>query len=163
MNKHLLTLQQVMNYLQVSRPTVFRLIKSYKLPAIKIGGLLRFRQNDLEEYLLNHLTIAGLVATKPFLFRKSVLLKYRNNPQKYYLHDETFFGKVGIKKDRYQSNSTNPADSINPKNCFASVFYNRIKLQNKEEVLVVTPAEVKKIPPIELAHWNKFAIQRKVK
>jgi excisionase family DNA binding protein len=149
MNKKLLTLKEVMTYLKVSRRTAFRLIKQYKLPALKIGGLLRFRQDDLEGYILNHLTIKGLVATRPFLFRKSVLDKYRDNPQEYYLHDEVFFGKVGNSKDWHQSSS------------FTSVFYNKIKLQNEEEIIVVNPLEVKKIPPVELAHWNKFALHSK--
>ena len=47
----LLTVGEVAGELRVSNMTVYRLIKSGQLPAIRVGKNYRLRQQDLEEYL----------------------------------------------------------------------------------------------------------------
>ena len=47
----LLTVGEVASELRVSNMTVYRLIKSGQLPAIRVGKNYRLRQQDLEEYL----------------------------------------------------------------------------------------------------------------
>lgn len=47
----LLTLQQVADRLQVSMPTVRRLVGAGKLKAVRIGRNLRVRPEDLSKYI----------------------------------------------------------------------------------------------------------------
>lgn len=46
-----LTLQEVMSRLKVSRATVYRLMDQGELHPFKIGGSLRFDEEDLEAYI----------------------------------------------------------------------------------------------------------------
>ncbi|MBI4833613.1 MAG: helix-turn-helix domain-containing protein [Planctomycetes bacterium] len=139
----LMALDEALDYLQISRRTIFRLIKNHELPAVRIGKVLRFRLDDLERFVSERLTTKGMLATKPFIFRSPVLNKYKKSPLKYYVHDEAFCGKVGNKE---------------AKDKFAEVFYNKIRLADGEEAIVIQPAELKNIPPKELAHWYRFKI-----
>ena len=47
----LMDLEGVANWLQVSGDMLYRLSRSGQLPGIKIGGVWRFRQSDVERYL----------------------------------------------------------------------------------------------------------------
>lgn len=46
-----LTVEEVLEYLQVNSRTVYRLIKAGKLPAIRVGRQWRFRRRDLDAWL----------------------------------------------------------------------------------------------------------------
>lgn len=52
--KNLLKFNQVVEYLNVSEITVRRLIDRGHIPFYKVGKLLRFREEDIEKYLLNN-------------------------------------------------------------------------------------------------------------
>jgi excisionase family DNA binding protein len=47
----LLTVGEVANIMRVSNMTVYRLIKSGQLPAIRVGKNYRIRRQDMERYL----------------------------------------------------------------------------------------------------------------
>ena len=47
-----LTVKDVAKYLQISEPTVFRLLKSGELPAAKIGRQWRITRKAIDDYLL---------------------------------------------------------------------------------------------------------------
>ena len=49
----LLTTQEVANYLDCSTKHVSRLTRDQGLPCIRLGHLLRYRQEDLEEFLIS--------------------------------------------------------------------------------------------------------------
>ncbi|MCL6584464.1 MAG: helix-turn-helix domain-containing protein [bacterium] len=51
MTEQLLTAEQATEYLQISRRTLFRLIKNGKLRALKVGNAYRFKKAELEEDL----------------------------------------------------------------------------------------------------------------
>jgi excisionase family DNA binding protein len=51
-----LTIQDVCNRLNVSRTTVWRLMHEHGLRAIRIGGIRRIREHDLEVWLERHCT-----------------------------------------------------------------------------------------------------------
>ena len=46
-----LTASEAAERMRVSKMTVYRLIRSGKLPAVQIGKAYRVRENDLEQYL----------------------------------------------------------------------------------------------------------------
>lgn len=47
----LLTTEEVLAYLRVTPRTIYRLIHSGELPAMRIGRQWRFRRNDLDAWL----------------------------------------------------------------------------------------------------------------
>jgi excisionase family DNA binding protein len=51
MTEQLLTAEQATEYLQISRRTLFRLIKGGKLRALKVGNAYRFKKDELDEDL----------------------------------------------------------------------------------------------------------------
>ncbi len=51
MEKRLLTVKEVCEYLNVSKPTVYRLIKEGKLKPIKIGKATRFEKEDIDKFI----------------------------------------------------------------------------------------------------------------
>jgi len=51
----LITPNELIGYLGISRPTLYRLISGRKISFCKIGGVLRFRKNDIEKYIDNSL------------------------------------------------------------------------------------------------------------
>jgi excisionase family DNA binding protein len=47
----LLTVAQAADLLAVSRPTIYRLVRSAGLPAVRPSGDLRFREEDIAQWL----------------------------------------------------------------------------------------------------------------
>ena len=56
MPEQLLKLEQVSEYLNVDRFTVYRLLAQKQLPAFKVGGQWRFKQKMIEAWLLKNAT-----------------------------------------------------------------------------------------------------------
>jgi excisionase family DNA binding protein len=56
-----LTSEEVRGYLQVRLRTLYRLIKTNQIPAIRLGGQWRFRRRDIDDYLRKK----GKAATPP--------------------------------------------------------------------------------------------------
>jgi excisionase family DNA binding protein len=54
-----LTVGEVANALRVSNMTVYRLISSGKLPAVRVGKSYRLREEDVDRYLAERFTEAG--------------------------------------------------------------------------------------------------------
>jgi len=55
----LLTIEEVMKFMKISRSTVYRLMKTGILPYVKLSPrLIRFRKRDIEE-MLNRFRIGG--------------------------------------------------------------------------------------------------------
>jgi excisionase family DNA binding protein len=47
----ILTTEEVLGYLRVTPRTIYRLIRTGELPAMRIGRQWRFRRSDLDEWL----------------------------------------------------------------------------------------------------------------
>ena len=54
--KSLMTPEDVANYLSISPRTVYDYAQKGKIPAIKIGGQWRFREDDISQWLDNKLS-----------------------------------------------------------------------------------------------------------
>ena len=46
-----LTTEEVLEYLQVTQRTVYRLIKAGRIPAVRVGRQWRFRKQDVDRWL----------------------------------------------------------------------------------------------------------------
>lgn len=53
-NEQLLNVEQVAEYLQVNRSTIYDWAQKGKLPAIKLGQIWRFRRSELDTWLEAH-------------------------------------------------------------------------------------------------------------
>lgn len=54
MPEKLLTLEQVADYLNVDKFTVYRLLAEKELPAFKVGNQWRFKRKMIENWLAQH-------------------------------------------------------------------------------------------------------------
>ena len=54
MPEQLLTLEQVAEYLNVDKFTVYRLLAEKELPAFKVGSQWRFKRRMIENWLAKH-------------------------------------------------------------------------------------------------------------
>jgi excisionase family DNA binding protein len=54
MPEQLLTLEQVADYLNVDKFTVYRLLNQKKLPAFKVGNQWRFKRRMIEAWLMKN-------------------------------------------------------------------------------------------------------------
>ena len=54
MAEQLLTLEQVAEYLNVDKFTVYRLLNNKELPAFKVGNQWRFKRRMLENWLMKN-------------------------------------------------------------------------------------------------------------
>ncbi|HXV79899.1 MAG TPA: helix-turn-helix domain-containing protein [Candidatus Binatia bacterium] len=52
--EELITIQQVANYLKVDRFTVYRMVTQKRIPAFKVGGQWRFKQEMIDSWLLRN-------------------------------------------------------------------------------------------------------------
>jgi len=52
--EELITIQQVANYLKVDRFTVYRLVTQKRIPAFKVGGQWRFKQEMIDSWLMRN-------------------------------------------------------------------------------------------------------------
>jgi len=56
MNK-LMTLEEVANYLSLSKDTIYRMANSAKIPASKAGSQWRFRKEDVDQWLDTNMNV----------------------------------------------------------------------------------------------------------
>ena len=52
--EELITIQQVADYLKVDRFTVYRLVTQKRIPAFKVGGQWRFKQEMIDSWLMRN-------------------------------------------------------------------------------------------------------------
>lgn len=163
----LLTLKQLMEYLQVSRLTIYRMIKQGRLPALKVQGQWRFKVADVQKYIREKLNYFGVLAKNNCLFRYEVMDKYRQDSRKYFLQDEAFHGKVGNKEEYYLYarersvksavygiHKFHPAD-----NTFIELPYKKITLPDGRAAIAVDLKAYNRLPEEEKIHWMKYRIE----
>ena len=49
-----MTLEEVAQYLKVSRDSIYRLAQKSKIPASKVGNLWRFKKDEIDEWMKNN-------------------------------------------------------------------------------------------------------------
>ncbi|CAB3834280.1 helix-turn-helix domain-containing protein [Achromobacter ruhlandii] len=48
----ILTIREVAGYQKVTKPTICRLAAAKKIPGFKVGGMWRFRQTDIDAWIV---------------------------------------------------------------------------------------------------------------
>jgi excisionase family DNA binding protein len=152
----ILTLNEACDFLKVSRWTIYRMIKSGRLPAFKINEEWRFLLSDLELFVKEKLTYYGLTAIKGLLYHAEVLERYRSDIMKYYLHDEAFSGRLGLKQDYYHQICGSIPES--DKLFLPELHYRKVRLGNGKLAVMLPIPEFNKLSRLqeEQSHWAKF-------
>ncbi len=57
--ERLMTLEEVADYLRLSKDTVYRMASTGKLPASKVGSQWRFRKDDVDAWLEKNKNVPG--------------------------------------------------------------------------------------------------------
>jgi excisionase family DNA binding protein len=65
MADRLLTSRELQDYLHLDRITIYRMLQSGEIPAMKVGGQWRFSQADIDEWLKSHRGKGGIVPAPP--------------------------------------------------------------------------------------------------
>lgn len=58
MEERLLSLVEALEYLGISKPTLYRMIRDKSILAYKVRGRWRFRENDLQDYVKSRANVA---------------------------------------------------------------------------------------------------------
>lgn len=54
LNREILTVKQVADYLQISQKSVYKLVKEGKLPAAKVLNKIRFNKDTVDQFIANN-------------------------------------------------------------------------------------------------------------
>jgi excisionase family DNA binding protein len=63
MNEEILTIQEVANLLKVAHKTIYTMAQKGDLPAFKVGGLWRFRRQDIDAWISERVGQSSRVST----------------------------------------------------------------------------------------------------
>ena len=66
--EELITIQQLANYLKVDRFTVYRLVTQKRIPAFKVGGQWRFKQEMIDSWLMRNSNMSEERPPVSFIF-----------------------------------------------------------------------------------------------
>lgn len=50
----ILTLEELAEYLKISKPTLYKLVENGKIPALKLANQWRFKKEDIDKWLERH-------------------------------------------------------------------------------------------------------------
>lgn len=142
----LMTLQEVCNYLKISRFTVYRLIKQGRLPSFKVGGQWRFRRGEVDKYLL------AKIQSQPRFFKPEVLEKYRAEPTKYEIRLDRDGGWLSMKE------SYLTIEPMARKEFFRFFRFTKVRFKTGEKALRVMPESFNQLPHREQIHWAKYEV-----
>lgn len=88
MDESFLTAEEVLEYLQVNLRTVYRLIKTGKIPAVRIGRQWRFRKSDIDAWLANQQTSLSPAPATPRETETTTITSCRDRPKVLIVDDE---------------------------------------------------------------------------
>ena len=88
MDESFLTTEEVLEYLQVNLRTVYRLIKTGKIPAVRIGRQWRFRKSDIDAWLANQQTSLSPAPATPRETETTTITSCRDRPKVLIVDDE---------------------------------------------------------------------------
>jgi hypothetical protein len=130
------------------------LVKDDKLPAFQVGRQWRLKVTDLEEYVARSIRQRGMVTSKPLFFNPIVLDKYKKDKEKFYVFDQAFHGKFGIRDEWYKQFLPATAHIATLK----EVPYRKVRLKSCATVISIDPQTYYKTiaETDEHFHWLKF-------
>ena len=88
MDESFLTTEEVLEYLQVNLRTVYRLIKTGKIPAVRIGRQWRFRKSDIDAWLAKQQTSLSPAPATPRETETTTITSCRDRPKVLIVDDE---------------------------------------------------------------------------
>lgn len=150
----LMSVKGVAEFLGVSRKTVYRLIAQGELSGFKVGGVLRFRQVDIDAYLEQTRT----KLRTPYygrVFYDWVLTPYHQAPRKYLIVKRGPSYWFSLTEPYLKGLS--PADRAREE--FKPVKYRKIRSPKGENIIVVSPGYFNRLTPALQKEWLRFEIK----
>ena len=168
----LLSIEEAAGYLNVSHWTIRRLIHKGELPASKVGGQWRIDDDALNLYLKKKASFTGDIAIHQLYFRNAVLDQYRKEPEKYYIQEAGFHGRLGLKREQYDLHTLKSVKwASDPKvqkeieqldnvaaSLFAELKFWKVKLKSGDMAVMVDPKYFYKLPDAEQGKWKLYVI-----
>jgi len=177
----LLTIKEVAEYLKVHINTVRRLISKKQLPALKAGWQWRVREIDLETFVKMRVLYLHDWGAPQLYFYYEVLDEYRQQKDKYYIHEAGFHGRLGNKEDRYYAHHDRSvlgaAEAVAGKTWtkehfgredwkkylkmtdgFAELAFYKVQLKNGRWAIIIDPRDFCQLPEAERNKWRKYEI-----
>ncbi|MDI6788742.1 MAG: helix-turn-helix domain-containing protein [Planctomycetota bacterium] len=163
----LMTIKEVVEFLNLSETTVRRLIHRGELPASKVGGQWRIDNDALQLYLKKKASFVGDVAIYQLYFRKEVLEVYRKHPEVYYIQEAGFHGRLGRKRDRYKDHTARSLawvvgarseDLGVPPDEFPELRFYQVKLKSGKFAIMVEPKTFYRMPEEERHKWSPYRL-----
>lgn len=165
--RRFMSVKEVAEYLGVSTKTGLRQIRKGQLPAAKVGGQWRLEQDAVDLYLKSKSYFVADVSIPQLYFRPGVLEVYRKEPNKYYLQEAGFHGRLGLKEHQYLAHSYKSNKWIIPPEkrldvdrmpLFSELHYWKVKLTSGDFAVVVNPQAFYKLPNEEQNKWRPYTI-----
>lgn len=146
----LLTAKEVCQQLKVCRKTLYRLLRSGRLPGFKVGHQWRFGYGEIEYYFRN------LTHTSPTLYDIKVLEKYTSQPERFEIKEALSpTGRPGW-EIRYRNDfdmSQLPRSEI-----FDFIRYT-YRSWRGQKVVKLMPHEKLRLSHSEYLHWYRHQIK----
>jgi excisionase family DNA binding protein len=144
----LATAEEVCKYFRINQRTLYRLMETGRLTGFKVGGVWRFRPQDLERYL------ESVKAEPGRLFYPSVLQRYFDQPQKYKIIKKDPHGWLVLRKEYLRGlTQTQRAQER-----FTRFKYAKRRPKLGISLILVMPRAFGQLPPEEQEYWRRFEV-----
>ena len=150
----LMSVKEVADYLGISRLTLYRLISAGELSGFKIGGVWRFKEENIEDYLARTRTPDKGTRYRGRLFDTTLLVRYYQDPKKYQITKKGIHQWLSL----YEEYLTGLTEEEQRRQGFEPVKYQRICLEHGRTAAVVTPGYFDRLSEEEKEWWVKWEI-----
>lgn len=143
----LLTPKEVCQILKISRRTLYRLIKSRRIPGFKVGHEWRFRYGEVDKYL------EGKIVLDARYFYATVLGKYQTSPDKYEIAEDK------DKKSGWLKLTEAYRAVCSVKEYFPEIRFTYHEWKAGVKLVRLMPNSFNALSLGEVKHWLKFEVK----
>ena len=147
--------KEVADYLGITRLTVYRMISTGQLSGFKIGGVWRFKKEEIEAYLERSRTSSKGTRYTGRIFDAVLLVRYYQTPKKHQITKKGIYYWLSLREE-YLAGLTGEEER---RQGFKPVKYQRIHLEHGVTAALVTPRYFDRLPEEEKEWWLKWEIQ----
>jgi len=143
--------KEVADYLGISRLTLYRLISAGQLSGFKIGGVWRFKEENIEAYLEQSFTSYKGTRYRGRIFEAALLVRYYQGPKKYQITKKGIHYWLSLREEYLAGLS----EEERRHQGFEPVKYQRIRIAQGLMALVM-PRYFDRLSEEEKEWWVKF-------
>ncbi len=147
--------KEVADYLGISRLTVYRWNNAGQLSGFKIGGVWRFKKEEVEAYLeRSRVSSKGTRYTGRIFGAIGLMERYYQNPKRYQITKKGIYHWLSLREE-YLAGLTEEEER---RQGFKPVKYQRIRLEHGVTAALVTPRYFDRLSEEEKEWWLKWEI-----